>query len=343
MQNSPEGTTRLIAMVGFDGFQLLDVTGPLEVFSLASRLLQAQGHAGAEPYRVELLAAEQGLVRSSSGLEIRAHRSWRDLDGADTLLIAGGSGIIRALDDRSLVAWIRAHAPQARRFGSVCTGALLLARAGLLQGRRATTHWASVDELARLEPDLRLVRDVVFVRDGCMWTSAGVTAGMDMAVAMVAEDWGRKLALEVAQQLVMYITRAGGSAQLGAPLEAQVRALESRFAHLAARVQERPGQALSVATLAAWCGMSPRHFARCFRDEMGVTPARFVEGVRFEAACQALAATDAPVAKIAVMCGFGSVETLRRVFMRRLGSSPVSYRRRCGAGEASGPGSEAGL
>ncbi|NHA14345.1 GlxA family transcriptional regulator [Thioalkalivibrio sp. XN279] len=327
MQDSSEGTTRQVAMVGFDGFQLLDVTGPLEVFSSASRLLRAQGYRGPEPYRVELLAAAPGLVRSSSGLGIHAARSWRDLDAVDTLLVAGGGGIAEALDDAELVQWIRVQAPRARRYGSVCTGALLLARAGLLEGRRATTHWAAVDELERLEPALRLVRDVVFVRDGRLWTSAGVTAGMDMALAMVGEDWGRKLALEVAQQLVMYISRAGGSAQRGPPLEVQVRALESRFAHLATRVQEQPGAKLSVDTLASWCGMSPRHFARCFRKEMGVTPAQFVEGVRFEAACQALGSTAAPVSKIAALCGFGSSETLRRVFMRRLGVTPGIYRR----------------
>ena len=333
MQNSPEGTTRHVAMVGFDGFQLLDVTGPLEVFACASRYLQAQGQSGPEPYRVELLAAEPGLVRSSSGLGMHATRSWRDLDTVDTLLVAGGGGVARALDDAGLVQWLRTEAPRARRYGSVCTGALLLARAGLLRGRRATTHWATVDALEELEPEARLVRDVVFVRDGSLWTSAGVTAGMDMALAMVSEDWGRKLALEVAQQLVMYISRTGGSAQRGPPLEAQVRAIGSRFAHLAARVQEQPAANLSVHTLASWCDMSPRHFARCFRKEMGVTPAQFVEGVRFEAACQALGSTDAPVRKIALLCGFGSTETLRRVFMRRLGVGPAAYRRQA-LGEA---------
>jgi transcriptional regulator GlxA family with amidase domain len=333
MQDSPQGTTRHIAMVGFDGFQLLDVTGPLEVFACAARFLQAQGQPGPEPYRVELLNAEPGPVRSSSGLEMHAARSWRDLDAVDTLLVAGGGGVAAALGDADLLQWLRTEAPRARRYGSVCTGALLLARAGLLRGRRATTHWAAVDALEALEPELRLVRDVVFVRDGQLWTSAGVTAGMDMALAMVTQDWGRKLALEVAQQLVMYISRAGGSAQRGPPLEVQVRALESRFAHLATRVQEQPGARLSVATLASWCDMSPRHFARCFRKEMGITPAQFVEGVRFEAACQALGSTDAAVRKIAAMCGFGSAETLRRVFMRRLGVGPATYRRQTLGGD----------
>ena len=321
-------------MVGFDGFQLLDVTGPLDVFACASRLLQAQGHPGPEPYRVELLAAQPGPVRSSSGLALQAGRAWRDVEALDTLLVAGGGGVTAALDDAGLVEWLGTEAPGARRYGSVCTGALLLARAGLLRGRRATTHWAAVDALEDLEPELRLVRDVVFVRDERLWTSAGVTAGMDMALAMVAEDWGRKLALEVAQQLVMYISRAGGSAQRGSPLEGQVRALESRFAHLALRIQEQPGADLSVATLASWCGMSPRHFARCFRKEMGATPAQFVEGVRFEAACQALGSTDAPMRKIAALCGFGSAETLRRVFMRRLGVGPAVYRRQRLVGDA---------
>jgi len=323
-------------MVGFDGFQLLDVTGPLEVFSRASRLLESEGHRGPAPYRVELLAAAPGPVCSSSGLEMHAARSWRDFDYADTLLVAGGAGVTRALEDDELSQWIRAQAPRARRYGSVCTGALLMARAGLLQGRRVTTHWACVEELLRLEPELRLARDVLFVRDGRLWTSAGVTAGMDMALAMVGEDWGRRLALEVAQQLVMYISRPGGSAQRGAPLEAQVRALDSRFSHLAARIQERPDADLSVTVLASWCDMSPRHFARCFLEEMGTTPARFVEGVRFEAACQALASSDAPAARVAASCGFGTAETLRRVFLKRVGMTPAQYRRRPG-GEADIP------
>ncbi|MFU8821364.1 MAG: GlxA family transcriptional regulator [Gammaproteobacteria bacterium] len=323
-----EQATRTIAMVGFEGIQILDVTGPLEVFSRASRLLLEHGQATVQPYRVVFTAREAGPVECSCGLALVAQCALRDLGAADTVLVSGGVGTRAALHDADLVEWIRDHLPQARRFGAVCTGALLLARAGLLEGRRITTHWAFIRNLVEFAPSARVEEDAIFVRDGRLWTSAGVTAGMDMALAMVEEDWGRKLALDVAHQLVMHLKRAGGSSQVSASLAAQARAVEGRFRQLATWVSENLAGELSIESMAAQSGMSVRHFARCFNEEIGMTPAKYVERVRFEAAQQLLAQTDATVERVAESCGFGSAETLRRVFLRRTGVGPAAYRLR---------------
>lgn len=324
--------TRVVVIIGFADFQVLDVTGPLEVFSRASRLL-AQYSPGEPPaYAVSFVAQSAGPVASSSGLALVAERSWLDLHAFDTLLVSGGIGVDQAMESSGLIKWLRLNATCARRYGSVCTGAMLLARAGLLEGRRVTTHWAFTKRLAEMAPTAHVQPDAVFTRDGSLWTSAGVTAGMDMALAMVEADWGRKLALEVARELVMYIKRTGGAAQLSAALDAQSRAVHGRFGDLAAWVLAHPQADMSIATLARESKMSLRHFARCFREEMGITPAKFVEGVRFEAACQALGEGREPVDSIAMRCGFGSAETLRRVFIRRTGLSPAAYRRRLARG-----------
>ena len=326
MHEFPAVTTRRVGMVGFDGIQVLDVTGPIEVFSLASRLLFENGHVAAPPYEVVLAARQAGPLRSSSGISLIASCSLRELGPVDTLLVSGGNGVRAALEDEALVAWLAAEAPRARRYGSVCTGALLLARAGLLSGRRVTTHWAYTSELAELAPTARIEPDAIYVRDQGLWTSAGVTAGMDMALAMVEEDLGRKLALEVARQLVMYLKRPGGQSQYSAPLAAQAVNDDARFQELVAWIIEHPGQELSVPALAARTGMSPRHFSRCFREETGLTPAKFIERVRFEAAQRLLLEGDGSLERVAARCGFGSTETLRRVFIRHLGMGPGAYR-----------------
>lgn len=334
---------RAVAMVGFAGFQVLDVTGPLEVFSRASRLLMEQGTTDREAYRVQFAAREAGPVRSSSGLELVADCAWRDLPEVDTLLVSGGAGTGDAMQDEELLAWLVARAPLARRFGSVCTGAMLLARAGLLDQRRVTTHWAFLDRLAALAPAARVMPDAIFARDEQLWTSAGVTAGMDMALAMIEEDWGRRLSLEVARQLVMHLKRAGSSPQLSPSLEAQSRALETRFANLAAWMAGHLDEELSVPQLAARMEMSPRHFARAFGEELGVTPAKYVEQQRFDAAAGLLSAGDQSVERIAQLCGFGSAETMRRVFIRRAGIGPAEYRRRLQRDGAVDPDPRGGL
>jgi transcriptional regulator GlxA family with amidase domain len=315
-----------MAMVGFDGIQILDVTGPIEVFSLASRLLFENGHAAVPPYEVILVAREAGPLRSSSGVSLVASRALHELGPVDTLLVSGGAGVHEALRDEVLVTWLGQQAALARRFGSVCTGALLLAEAGLLAGRRVATHWAYTDRLAALAPDARIEPDAIYVRDQRLWTSAGVTAGMDMALAMVEEDLGRTLALDVARQLVMYLKRPGGQSQYSAPLAAQAVNDDARFQALVAWIIDHPEQELSVTALAARTGMSPRHFSRCFREETGLTPAKFIERVRFEAAQRLLLDSDGALERVAARCGFGSTETLRRVFIRHLGIGPGAYR-----------------
>jgi transcriptional regulator GlxA family with amidase domain len=327
--NASAVATRVIVVAGFEGLQMLDVTGPLEVFAQASRELMQSGRSPVPAYRVHLAARTRGPVASSSGLSLVADLGWEDLPAeVDTFLVSGGKGTQQAIQDPEFTGWISRQAPRARRFGSVCTGALVLARTGLLDGRRVTTHWAFNQELARAAPTARVEPDSIFVRDGQLWTSAGVTAGMDMALAMVEEDWGRKLALDVAHALVMYLKRAGGSPQLSTPLEAQALSAQGRFRQLTGWIVNHPEAELSITALAEQANMSPRHFARCFQEEFGVTPAKFVERVRLEAAQQLLASGDDSVEQVALRCGFGSAETLRRVFIRRLGVGPAAYRLR---------------
>ncbi len=319
---------RRIVMAAFPDVQILDVTGPLEVFSTASRLLQRAGRAGAAAYSTELVARRAGRLRTSSGLELWASRPLGAVRGpVDTLLVAGGEGTVAALGDPMLIRWLRRTAPRARRVASVCSGAFLLAEAGLLDGRRATTHWGVCEELARRHPRVRVERDPIFVRDGRIWTSAGITAGMDLALALVEEDHGRELALSVARWLVFFLKRPGGQSQFSAQLSAQIAEREP-LAELQSFVVEHPEADCSVETLARRAGMSPRNFARVFGREVGMTPARFVENARVEAARRLLEEGDAGVEDVAAAVGFGSAETLRRAFLRRVRVGPAAYRSR---------------
>lgn len=327
--------TRRIAMLAFPGANAIDVLGPLEVFATAARFLaegapglRARG-AGAPPaYAVEVVARRRGPFASQSGVEIVAGRSCAELRGPlDTLVAAGGRGTAAALRDRTLIAWIRRTAPRARRVASVCTGSFLLARAGLLDGRRATTHWASCDQLARLFPRVRVETDPIFVRDGRYITSAGVSAGMDLALALVEEDHGRELALAVARNMVLFLKRPGGQSQFSAQLEGQLAAREP-LRELQGFIVEHPDADLSVPALARRTGMSPRNFARLFRGQLGTTPARFVLRARVEAARRRLQEGRQSLEEVAAGCGFGSAETLRRAFHRSIKVSPAEYRGR---------------
>ncbi len=323
----PAGGPRQIEIVAYPGVQSLDVTGPLEVFAGAQRLIDASARSD-RGYRVRVLSRDGRPLLTSSGLSVTPHaRLPRTPGPIDTLIVAGGAGHAQAADDRALVDWIARASSTARRTASVCTGAFLLARAGLLDGRRATTHWASAHELQRLHPLVRVDAEPIFVRDGPIWTSAGVTAGMDLALALVEQDLDRDAALTIARHLVLFLRRPGNQSQFSATLAAQ-RAAREPLREIQRAVLEDVAGDHSVEAMAARAHMSPRHFARAFRAETGVTPARHVERVRLEAARRRLEDTADPLFAIAAGCGFGTAETMRRAFLRTLRVGPAEYRRR---------------
>jgi transcriptional regulator GlxA family with amidase domain len=322
--------SRRIVLVAFPDVQILDVTGPSEVFSLADREARGVRAASAAPpaYTLELVAPDAGALRASSGLSLVPDRAFEACRGSiDTLVVAGGRGVPAAARDPRLTNWLRLAARRSRRVTSVCTGAFLLARAGLLDGRRVTTHWNACAALARHYPSLKVEPDPIFVRDGNVYTSAGVTAGIDLALALVEEDLGREVALAVARDLVLFIRRPGGQAQFSAGLAGQA-ATRPGVRELQAWIADHLDGDLSVPALAERAFMSPRNFARVFSREVGVTPAAYVEGLRLERARMLLETSDLQLHEIALRSGFGTVETLRRVFGRRLGVNPNAYRSR---------------
>jgi transcriptional regulator GlxA family with amidase domain len=307
---------RRIVFVTYPGITALDLVGPHEVL----------GVAGA--YDLVVAAAAPGPVRTTRGPLVVADRALSSIRGPlDTLVVVGGEGAMTAARDETLVRAVRTLAGRAERVASVCTGAFLLAAAGLLDGKRATTHWRSCAHLARKFPEVSVEPEPIFVRDGNVWTSAGVTAGMDLALALVAEDLGRDVALQVARQLVMYVQRPGGQSQFSAQLSAQA-AERNPLRELQAWIAEHPAEDHSVEQLAIRAAMSPRHFARVFRAEVGCTPAVYVEQTRIEVARRLLETTDLAVDDVARSAGFGTTETLRRAFARRVGASPTEYRAR---------------
>ncbi len=314
-------------MVAFPGGQILDVVGPLEVFSSTTRYLAANGRPG-EGYDIEIVGRAAGPVQMSSGLELVVRRAVSRVRGdIDTLMVAGGEGTREALADAALLRGIRRLATRARRVASVCTGAFLLAEAGLLDGRRATTHWRSCARFGATYPTVQVEPDSIYVRDGDVYTSAGVTAGIDLALALVEDDYGRDIALATARNLVVFLSRPGGQSQFSAALASQ-SAERKPLRDVQAFVVEHPADDLSVPALAERAGMSPRNFARAFTAEVGDTPARFVERVRVEAARRRLEHTDDGIDTVAAACGFGTAETMRRAFHRTVRVSPAAYRAR---------------
>ena len=312
---------RRVVIVAFPKVQTLDVNGPAEVFSTATQLSDKGG------YSVEVVTARPGPLPTSS-VALYPDRTIEQCKGPiDTLVVAGGRGVHAAVEDEQLVDWIRSAARRSRRVTSVCTGAFLLAKAGLLDGRRATTHWASCSLLADRFPEIEVEADPIFVRDGNVTTSAGVTSGMDLALALVEEDLGREVALETARWLVVFVKRPGGQAQFSAQLAAQMADREP-LRELQEWLPDNLDEDLSVPALARRASMSERHFARAFRDETGMTPAAYVEAARIERARIFLDSGDLPVETIARETGFGTVETMRRAFRRRVGVSPAGYRSR---------------
>ena len=320
--------TRRVAMLAFPDVQMLDVMGPLEVFARASRWLQDSGLRTDDAYRVEIIGLKRGAFAASSGLRLHADRGYAQVRGGlDTLLIAGGRGAERYCASPPLLRWIRHQAGTVRRLASICTGAFFLAEAGLLEGRRATTHWASCDALARRYPRIRVEPDRIFVKEGALYTTAGVTAGMDLALALVEEDHGREVALETARALVMFLRRPGGQAQFSAQLSVQL-AEQEPLRELQAYILDHPRADLSVPTLARRVAMSPRNFARVFTREVGMTPARFVISTRVETARRLLEESSESLEAVCSLSGLGTLEAMRRAFLHKVGIPPGQYRER---------------
>ncbi|MFI4964572.1 MAG: GlxA family transcriptional regulator [Caulobacterales bacterium] len=308
--------TRRIAVVIFPDFQILDATGPVAAFEIAGRLAP-------DAYTMDLLAAVGGPVASSSGVRLLAEPL--NEIAYDTLLIAGGPGSRRFDDLAPTIDWLRRRAREVRRTASVCSGAYLLAEAGLLDGKRATTHWGRSDHFARRYPKVRLEADRIFVREGEIWTSAGITAGIDLALALVEDDLGGEVARRTAQQLVVHQRRPGGQSQFSALLE--MGGPSGRFAELMDWMRARLAEPLGVERLADQAAMSPRHFARAFSAETGVTPAKAVERLRLEAARVRVETGHEPIDRVAEAAGFRDPERMRRAFLRAFGQPPQALRR----------------
>jgi len=316
---------RAVAFLIFEGAQSLDLTGPLEAFAQATEV--ARKRAAPVPYTLEVLAEKAGNVRTTSGLQLVADRAYDEVrGGVDTLVVVGGD-VAPTASDVSVQRWLQAMAPRVRRLASVCSGAFILAEAGLLDGRRATTHWLAVRLFQRLYPQIRLEPDAIFVRDGSLYTSAGVTAGIDMALALIEEDLGRATALEVARRLVVFLKRPGGQSQFSKHLAAQGIG-STALRDLPEWIMEHLGDELSTARLAARAAMSPRNFARVFRRETGCTPGKYVERARVDAARRLLEDGGESLEAVALRCGFASGEQMRRTFQRHVGVVPIDYRRR---------------
>jgi len=323
-----ERRTRRVVMLAFPDAQVIDITGPLEVFGRAARLLIDERGWRVPAYTVEIAAAKAGPFATSSGIRLIADRSIARVRGPiDTLLVAGGRGTTAAIRDRKLIDWLRANAKRARRLCSVCTGAFLLAEAGLLDGLSATTHWRQCDRLAARYPAVSVETDPIFVRAGRIFTSAGVTAGIDLALALLDDDHGREVALAVARELVMFLRRPGGQSQFSVQLSAQ-QADREPLRDLQRWIADHLGGDLSVEALARRAAMSPRNFARVFAREVGMTPGEFVENSRVEAARRRLEESAEGVDSIASACGFGTRESMRRAFIRTLHVPPSAYRSR---------------
>jgi transcriptional regulator GlxA family with amidase domain len=317
-----------VAMLAFPNVQVLDVTGPLEVFSRSARWLRDNGRRTDLAYEIELIGLKRGGFRTSSGLRLHAERGFAEVGkGVDTLMIAGGVGVDALRENAALKRWIRRQATQVRRLASICTGAFLMAEAGLLEGRRATTHWHHCDTMARDFPRVRVEPDTLFVREGSLYTSAGVTAGMDLALALVEEDFGRDVALATARELVMFLKRPGGQTQFSAQLAVQLAEHEP-LRELQSYVIDHPEDDHTIEHLARRAAMSPRNFARVFTREVGMTPARYVASVRVETARRLLEETHEPLEAICAKSGLGTPESMRRAFLGRVGISPGRYRER---------------
>ncbi|WOJ89051.1 GlxA family transcriptional regulator [Methylocapsa polymorpha] len=321
--------TRRIGFLVFPDCEILDVCGPLDAFYWADHWLLRFGRTNESGYQSDILAVAPGTIRTMCGIEIVATHNCYDIrDGLDTLVVAGGIGVEQACKDPLLVEWVRSTAPRVRRVASICTGAFILAAAGLLNHRKVTTHWMFSDLLATAFPAVQVDSNLLFARDGNIYTSGGITAGIDLALALVEEDLGREVALAVARTMVVFPRRPGGQSQFSAYLNLLEVKNRPDIGQLQAWILGHPGGDLSVPALADRMAMSPRNFARLFRSETGETPAQFVERARADAARCKLEQTVLPVETIAKECGFDNAERMRRTFQRLFEASPTDYRAR---------------
>ncbi|MFL9926071.1 GlxA family transcriptional regulator [Herbaspirillum lusitanum] len=338
MNPSTSNSALRILLLAYEGMNLIDLSGPLQAFATAGRLSDAddgaEGRAadpGVRRYDIRVLSVNGGQITTNAGLSVLTEAlASVTVQAGDTILAAGGSVGPSFYAEPGLVAWIRGNAAQARRVCSVCTGAFLLAEAGVLDGLRVTTHWSWALRLQRQYPAIKVDPEPIFIQQQRIWTSAGVTAGIDLALALIEQDYGHKLAIATARQLVMFIKRPGGQSQFSVPLVSQ-SAENARFAELHAWIAANLRADLRVENLAQRVNMTPRTFARVYAAELGRTPGKTVEAMRLEAACRALEETELPLKSIASEAGYGEEQNLRRVFLRQLGVSPVQYRERFSA------------
>jgi transcriptional regulator GlxA family with amidase domain len=319
-----------VIIVGISPAQELDLVGPLNVFSIANDVLE-KGGSDARPYAPEVVSGGSSrTIAGQSGLALRAARRFDEVRGTiDTLLIAGGTGALEKISPR-LLAWIKARAGRVRRLGSVCTGAFVLAEAGLLRGRRVATHWAHAEALAKRHSSITVDPAPIWIQDRNIYTSAGICAGMDLALALVEEDHGSEVALAVARHLVVYLRRPGGQAQFSNALAGQASE-KHEFRELASWIIEHPREDLRIPALAERANMSERHFIRAFSHAVGVSPGRFVESSRYDYARSCLESSSASLDEVANRCGYASAEVLRRTFLRKAGVTPNQYRDRFSA------------
>jgi transcriptional regulator GlxA family with amidase domain len=312
----------MIGVLVYPDFQLLDAAGPISVFEIAAR------YAAVSP-AIKVLAATPGPVRSSSGVEMLA-RKFGPAGAISTLIIAGGDGVEAAARNKCTIRFVQAVAKRGARVASVCSGAFLLAEAGLLKGRRATTHWQRTRQFLAAYPDVKLEPDRIYVRDGNLWSSAGITAGIDLALAMAADDYGEEIVQKAARQLVLYHRRSGGQSQFSSLLE--LKAPTGRFGPLLGWAREHLDAPLTVEHLADRAGMSARHFTRAFIAETGTTPSKAIERLRIEVARARVQSSSEAIERVAQSTGFRDPERMRRAFIRAFGQPPQSLRRAARAG-----------
>ena len=330
-QQDPSGRKiRILGIVAFDGLELLDLTGPMDVFGMANAGLLGSGAIAEPAYRFRVIAREPGLVTTSCGLKLHADSAYGALqDDLDTLLIPGAPDVGAVLADPALRDWVTAMSNRVNRLVSVCTGAFLLADAGLLNGRGATTHWAYCERLAAEYPQVRVEPDRIFLKDGSIYTSGGITSGIDLALSLLEEDWGRETSLLVARYMVVFLKRPGGQTQFSGYLASEATQ-HPDLRSLQVWIMENPAEDMRIEALAERVAMSPRNFARVFQAETGMTPAKFVEKARVDAARHFLGSGENRIETVATVAGFGDPERMRRSFIRHLGISPQDYRERFG-------------